>query len=107
MVGFGKVNTISQIAAKIQIDKDPSIIIIDVREVHEYAAGHLKNAINIPLNEISIKVPELIKDLNQKIFVNCLSGSKSKTAAALIKAKGYKNVYDIGGVANWKYDLYM
>ncbi len=107
MVGFGKVNTISQVEAKKQIEKNENIIIIDVRAEHEFANGHIKDAINIPFEYIPEKVIEQIDDKEQKIFVNCLVGSKSKSAVALIRAHGYTNVYDIGGISTWKYGLYL
>ncbi len=107
MVGFGKMNTISQVEARKQLTRDKNIIVIDVRAEHEYANGHIKDAINIPFEHIAEIVVEQIQDKNQKIFVNCLNGSKSKSAVSLIRARGFTNVYDIGGISTWKYGLYV
>ena len=78
--------------------------IIDVREDYEYKSGHLPNAYNIPLGNInSISLKNFTYSSN--IIVYCRSGNRSNTAANLLIKMGYKNVYDMGGIANWPYDL--
>ena len=66
--------------------------IIDIRTREEYAEGHIKNAFNIPYDEIN----ELIDiDKDTVLFVYCKSGTRSKIAAEALIDLGY-TVYDLG-----------
>lgn len=79
--------------------------IIDVREVDEYEEGHLINSYNVPLSRIdNIKNVENIA-LDSKIIVYCRSGNRSKTAQARLEELGYTDVYDMGGINSWPYDI--
>lgn len=82
--------------AKEIIGESSSYIILDVRTREEYSEGHVKNAINIPYNEISDNVPI---EKNNVIFVYCKSGNRSKIAAEKLLKLGY-NVYDLGAYEN-------
>ena len=42
---------------------------------------------------------------SEKIIVYCASGNRSKQAAQKLIDMGYTNVYDMGGISNWKYDI--
>lgn len=76
-------------------------IIIDVRSENEYKDGHIESSINIPLDKI-----ETIKyNKYDKIIVYCASGTRSKEAALKLIDMGYNNIYDMGGLINWKYDI--
>jgi len=76
------------------------IKIVDVRTQEEFAEGHIKNAINIPLDEIS----DISFDKNVELIVYCRSGTRSEQAALKLKELGY-TVKDMGGLNNWNYDL--
>lgn len=67
-------------------------VIIDVRSVLEYKMGHVKGAINIPVQSLagSPKLDDISKD--DEIIVYCASGARSAMAAQLLAAGGYKNV---------------
>ena len=70
-----------------------SYTIIDVREPYEYTAGHVEEAINIPLGKIKAGAPELAAippDAN--LVVYCRTGSRSNVAMARLHALGYKNI---------------
>ncbi len=106
MFGFGKPkNKLSPSEAKSQLDSGENIIIIDVRNAAEFKQGHIENAINIPMDIVSNEIEKAVPNKDQKIFVNCLSGGRSKASCSLIEAKGYTNVFDIGGVNSWSYGL--
>ena len=77
--------------------------IIDVRTYMEYRGGHIKNAKNIPYNEINETTINI--DKNEKIIVYCRSGSRSAEAAKTLENMGYKYVYDLGSIDNWKQGL--
>lgn len=69
--------------------------IVDVREENEYAAGHLKNAVNIPLSELRDRVAEIPKD--QPVYLHCRSSQRSYNAVMALQHMGYENVYNISG----------
>ncbi len=105
MFGFGKSNKLSQEEAKKQLDSNENIVLIDVRDKGEFAQGHIEGAINIPMSVVADEIEGAVPNKDQKIFVNCLSGGRSKASCSLIEAKGYTNVHDIGGVMSWKFGL--
>lgn len=76
--------------------KENEYVIIDVRTEEEYTVEHIKNALNIPYDEIEEKI-NISKD--KMIFVYCRSGSRSKTAYDTLTKLGYQ-VYDLGGIAS-------
>jgi len=67
-------------------------IIVDVRTKEEYSSGHIKDAINIPYDEIN---EETELDKTKLIFVYCKSGNRSKYAYEILKNLGYET-YDLG-----------
>lgn len=70
--------------------------IIDVRSRSEYAGGHIKGSVNIPLDQLGNSFSKL-KDKNKPIITCCASGMRSASAKGLLKANGYKEVYNGGG----------
>ena len=81
-----------------------NVYIIDVREESEFNEGHLIHAYNIPLGIINTIKDEIV-DMDSKIIVYCRSGSRSENAQEILSELGYSNVYDMGGIINWPYDL--
>ena len=69
--------------------------IIDVRERGEFANGHIKNAINIPLSELRQRTNEIPKD--KPVYLHCRTGQRSYNAALALQNLGYSNVYNITG----------
>lgn len=74
---------------------DTDATIIDVRKITEYAAGHLQNVKNIPLNSINLQLAEFPKD--KKLVLHCKGGYRSMIAASILKARGWDNVVDVIG----------
>ena len=78
--------------------------IVDVRTPEEYGEGHIKGAVNIPLETINGReIPEL-PDRSQELLVYCRSGNRSKTASSALAELGYTNIYDFGGINTWPYE---
>ncbi len=69
--------------------------IIDTREKGEFIAGHLKNAINIPLSEFRDRLDEIPKE--QPVYIHCRSGQRSYNMVMALNNLGYENVYNIAG----------
>ncbi len=74
-------------------------LVLDVREPHEYAAGHVPGARLVPLET----VPDAVADLptGQPIFVICQSGNRSRVAAQHLARAGRDARSVIGGTGGW------
>jgi rhodanese-related sulfurtransferase len=77
-------------------------IVVDVRTAEEYAEAHLPQAINIPVQELPTRIPEIEKlvagDKARPIVVYCAAGSRAAKAKAKLDAAGYSNVVNGGGL---------
>ena len=91
--------------AKDMMDENSDIIILDVRTEEEFNSGHVEGALLIPDNEISDTAEDKLKDKSATILVYCRSGRRSALAANDLVKLGYSNVYDFGGIIDWKYDI--
>ena len=69
-------------------------LILDVRTKVEYQSGHLKNSINIPIDNLPQNMKKLNK--NKPIITCCASGSRSASARRLLKSNGFEQVYNGG-----------
>lgn len=97
-------NRITAEEAKSRIDSGDEVIILDVRTEEEYNAQHIPNAVLIPNETITDKMPELLPDLDAEILVYCRSGNRSAHAAKKLIEIGYTNVHDFGGIISWPYE---
>ena len=73
--------------------------VIDVRSKGEYAGGHVKGSLNIPLNSLENNLSKF-KDKNAVIITCCASGGRSAAAKSLMKGAGYTNVHNGGSWMN-------
>ena len=103
MLGNVGTKRLSQSKAKEMMDGD--VVIVDVRERYEYASGHIKNAVNIPLGNVEKGIAKIAKDKDKTLLVYCQSGARSSSATRILSSLGYKNAYNIGGIATWKYGV--
>lgn len=79
------------------IPHDKKLVVLDVRKPTEYADGHLKDALNIPLGEMND--PGTIAELEEEnnYYVHCAGGYRSVIAASLIKRQGIHNLRNVLG----------
>lgn len=94
----------AEMAKKI-MDSDESHIVLDVRTPEEFAAGHIENAVNIPVEELLARQDELPADKAMTLLVYCRSGNRSDAAADLLLDLGYSQVIDFGGLNDWPYEV--
>lgn len=87
-----------------QARADRRACMIDVREEDEYASGHIAGACNIPAERIAM-AERFIKDKTAPLYVYCLSGARSSTAATALKRLGYAHVVNMGGINRWQGNL--
>lgn len=75
-------------------------LIVDVRSKLEFLFGHLPNAICIPVNHLPDDLLSRADvSRNSRILLYCASGARSAAAAAQLKAAGFTNLVDAGGIA--------
>lgn len=79
-------------------------IILDVRTIEEYAAGHIPGALLIPNEVIGTEELPQLPDKDQVILVYCRSGNRSKQASQKLADLGYTNVIEFGGITAWPYE---
>ena len=79
-------------------------ILLDVRTDEEFDKKHIEGAVLIPDIEIGSRAATDLPDKNALILIYCRSGRRSKNAANKLVAKGYTNVYDFGGINEWKHE---
>lgn len=77
---------------------DPEILIIDVREPDEYAAGHIPNAVNIPRGVIEFMIWPAVgypdrTDMDKKMYLYCQSGGRCALAARALHDLGFTQAY--------------
>lgn len=78
-------------------------VILDVRDPAAFAAGHLRDAKNIPLNELPNRLGELDKFKSKTVIAVCQTGVQSAKAAAQLKKAGFNEAFSLnGGVAAWQ-----
>ena len=93
---------ISQDEAVRIMEEESDYIIVDVRRQDEYAEGHIPGAINVPNEDITDVEPPELPDKDQILLVYCRSGNRSKEASEKLAEIGYTNVYEFGGIIDWK-----
>lgn len=73
--------------------------LVDVRTPGEFAGGAIPGAKNIPVDQLSGRLSEL--DRAKPVVLYCRSGGRSASAAGLLKASGFENVFDLGPISAW------
>ncbi len=76
---------------------DNNLVVLDVRKPAEFAEGHLKDAVNIPLNEMTDPASMANLEDRHNLYVHCAGGYRSIIAASLLKRQGLHNLRNISG----------
>ncbi|MEO6550914.1 MAG: rhodanese-like domain-containing protein [Ferruginibacter sp.] len=79
------------------IPHDPNLQVVDVRREAEFADGHVKIAINMPLNDMTDLAMIAGFEENQNLYVHCGSGYRSVIACSLMKSQGIHNLRNVAG----------
>ncbi|WP_121640441.1 sulfurtransferase TusA family protein [Virgibacillus sp. Bac330] len=84
-----------------KVEAKDAISILDVREPAEFAFGHIPGAINIPLDQLDVRLEELDKE--RELYVICRTGSRSDLAAQKLTSQGFNNVINVvPGMTKWE-----
>jgi NADPH-dependent 2,4-dienoyl-CoA reductase/sulfur reductase-like enzyme/rhodanese-related sulfurtransferase len=78
---------------------DTDALLLDVREPHEFAAGHIPNSVSLPLSQLRKRYTELPKD--RRIWISCGVGQRAYYAARFLTQHGYAAWTLSGGFATY------
>jgi len=76
---------------------DDNLVVVDVRKPAEYADGHLKDAVNIPLSDLTDPGSMVNIEDRHNLYVHCAGGYRSIIAASMLKRQGIHNLRNIVG----------
>ena len=76
-------------------------VLLDVREPHEWQAGHAPRAVHLPLSALVAGAGLPANAQAQSLIVICRSGNRSQRAAEILVARGAEAVDVIGGMKDW------
>ena len=80
--------------------RNPALVVVDVREPHEYEIAHIDGAVLMPLGELPDRLGEL--DGHHEIVTHCHHGARSLKALEILKAAGFSKVRSLrGGIDAW------
>lgn len=89
---------------------DPDLLIVDIREADEYAAGHIPGSLLVPRGILETScdwgypdtIPALAQARNQPVVLVCRSGNRTALAALTLQQMGYQQVFSLKtGVRGW------
>ena len=92
-------------AAAIRLLDAGKAVAVDVREPDEYAVGHIPGAKLLPLGEVLSRAAEVLPDKRVPWLVYCRTGRRSADAVQKLASLGYENLYDLGGILSWPYEI--
>jgi rhodanese-related sulfurtransferase len=77
--------------------------VLDVRSIDEFRSGHLTNAKNVPLSDLTLKLDSLSTHKSTPTIVYCESGMRSSRACGQLVKAGFTNLHNLaGGLASWR-----
>ena len=85
-----------------EIEEDTTLpLLIDVRQDHEWAGGHIESAIHVPLDQLGDRLAEI--DRERLVVLYCHSGMRSIDGSYVLKREGYPRVRSLaGGIIGWR-----
>ena len=87
-----------------RLNREPELLLVDVRQPHELEISRLPDAHLIPLGQLAARLPEL--ENAQNIVVFCKSGTRSTRALEILTSAGFRKVKNLkGGINSWARDV--
>jgi rhodanese-related sulfurtransferase len=81
----------------IDIKHDPKLLVVDVRRETEFGDGHIKDAMHLPLSDMTDVAQIANFEDDQNLYIHCAGGYRSVIAVSLIKRQGYHNIRNVTG----------
>ena len=90
-------------AVQLMNNEEDNMLVLDVREPSETAAGKISKALQIPVSGIDKRIGELEKHRQKHVIVYCKNGTRSGIACKALNKAGFDHVYNLsGGVTAWQ-----
>ncbi|MES2459716.1 MAG: rhodanese-like domain-containing protein [Armatimonadota bacterium] len=97
-----RIHEISTEEAETRLRSNDSVVVIDVRELDEFRAGHVPDARGFGSGILEYHIVDEIPDTEQEIILYCRGGNRSALAADSLRQMGYTNVHSmVGGYRKW------
>jgi adenylyltransferase/sulfurtransferase len=91
--------TPEQLAGELKAGRDEELLLVDVREPHEWAAGRLPGSVHIPLGTLAQRTGEIPADVTP-VFI-CAVGGRSMAACRYLAGMGRDAINLAGGITAW------
>ena len=93
--------TITPASLQSRLKSEEKPLIVDVREIEEFDAGHIDGAFLAPLATVTEKLSNVAKD--REIVLVCRSGRRSAKAYSELAKRGYTRLFNLeGGMLSWE-----
>jgi rhodanese-related sulfurtransferase len=90
-------------AGAVQLLNNEDVLVLDVREPSETAAGKIAKAIQIPVGAVKTRISELDKLKDKTLLVYCKTGARAGAACKELSQHGFDKVYNLnGGLQAWQ-----
>jgi rhodanese-related sulfurtransferase len=83
--------------ARAQLARNPQAVLMDVREDHEWDAGHAEQAVHLGKGILERDLEKAVPDPQTEILMYCGGGYRSVLTADAAQRMGYRNVYSVIG----------
>lgn len=80
---------------------EKNFLVVDVRTQEEYDKKHIPNAILVPIDDLRAGKFDALPDKNSTLLIYCWTGRRAEDAAKILVDRGYKKVYEFGGLVDW------
>ena len=98
-----RIREVSALEVDLQRESKAAPLLIDVRETHEWEAGHLPGAVHVPRGHLESQIENAAPDHDRPIVLYCASGIRSVFASQTLGEMGYTDVASMtGGFQGWK-----
>ena len=82
---------------------DQEIVVVDVREKHEWNEGHIPAALHVPRGFLELQIEEAVPNKAKKVVLYCAGGVRSLMAGNTLQQMGYEDIVSMaGGFGQWK-----
>jgi rhodanese-related sulfurtransferase len=99
---FGSVPEIGPAELADRLKRGPAPQLVDVRTHAEFAGGHVRGAVNVPITDLPARVGDLGLDPARPVVAICLSAHRSVPAVRLLRDRGFDAVQLAGGMIAWR-----
>lgn len=99
LLGFREIKPVEAV----ELINHQDALVLDVREADEFSAGHILNAVNLPLAALEERLGELEPHRARPLVVVCRTGPRAARAAALLRRREFTSVSKLsGGILAWE-----